>query len=131
MTSAQTSLKRFKHVPTRSVVGASGVGEAEDDVVGGALVEVRQELLDAELEHHGQPGVVGLQQDADAVNLLVVRDVGEDVLEVLPILLDAPGERPIRAPVSVMPYAPSWTLVQYLVSPMPGVSISLTLVDPL
>ena len=81
---------KYKHaVRTGPVVGAPGVGETEEDVVGGALVQVGQELLDAELESVGQPRLVGLHQDAESVDLLEVGDEAEDLSEVHTVLLDA------------------------------------------
>ena len=67
------------------------MGEAEDDVASCILVEMRKQLLDAEPEDHSQPGIVGLEQDADAMNLLDVGDMAEDAVEVFLVLLDAPG----------------------------------------
>ena len=67
------------------------MGEAEDDVASSILVEMSKQLLDAEPEDHGQPGIVGLEQDADAMDLLDVGDVAEDAVKVLLVLLDAPG----------------------------------------
>ncbi len=80
---------------SRSVIGAPRVSEAEDDVVGSALVQMSQELLDAKLEHHCQPRVVWLEKDADSVDFLVVRYVGKDVLEIFLVLLNSPEKYPI------------------------------------
>ena len=76
---------------SRPVEVAPGMSEAEDDVPRGILVEMSQQLLDAEPEDHGQPGVVGLQKDADAVDLLDVGDMAKDAVKVLLVLLHAPG----------------------------------------
>ena len=76
---------------------APGMGEAEDDVASCILVEMRKQLLDAEPEDHGQPGIVGLEQDADAMDLLDVGNVAEDAVEVLLVLLDAPGVSDARS----------------------------------
>ena len=38
-------------------------------------MQVGEELLDAELKHDSQAGVVGLEQDANSVDFFVVRDV--------------------------------------------------------
>jgi len=42
------------------VIGASSIGEAEQDVLSGTLVQVGEQFLDAEFKHHRQSGIVGL-----------------------------------------------------------------------
>ena len=58
------------------------MSEAEDNVLGGVFVEMRQES-----EHDAQPGAVGVEEDADAVDLFDVRDVVEDAVNVFLVLL--------------------------------------------
>ena len=58
------------------------MSEAEDNVLGGVFVEMRQEP-----EHDAQPGAVGVEEDADAVDLFDVRDVVEDAVNVFLVLL--------------------------------------------
>ena len=70
---------------------APSVGEAEDDVASSIFMEVGEQLLDAEPEHDSQPGVVGLEKDADAVDLLDVGNVAEDAFKVLLVLFDTSG----------------------------------------
>ena len=77
--------------PTWTIVCAPGVGEAEHDVFRSAFVQMGEQLLDAKLKHDSESGVVRLEQDADAVDLFIVRNVGENVLKVLLILLNAPA----------------------------------------
>ena len=79
------------------------MGEAEDDVASSVFVEVGEQLLDAEPEHNGQPGIVGLEKDADAMDLLDVGNVAEDAVEVLLVLLDAPGISDARSVNDVDP----------------------------
>ena len=73
------------------------MSEAEDNVASSILVEMRKQLLDAEPEDDGQPGIVGLEQDADAMDLLDVGNMAEDAVEVLLVLLDAPGVSDARS----------------------------------
>jgi hypothetical protein len=75
--------------PTLFVVGATGVGEAEDNVAGGILVQMLQQLVDAVLESDGQTRRIGLHQDQDAIQMLVAADRPHDVLEVELILVQA------------------------------------------
>ena len=49
--------------------------------------KMTQQLLDAILEGHSDSGVVGLQQDANAMDFLELSNMGENVLEVHLILL--------------------------------------------
>ena len=65
--------------------------EAEDNVGSSVLVVVGKKLLDADPEHDGQPGIVGLEKDADAMDLLDVGDVAEDAVKVLLVLFNSPG----------------------------------------
>ncbi len=65
--------------------------------MGRALVKVGQQLLDAELEEGREARLVGLEQDADAVDFLVVRDEAEDLLEVLAVLMDSPAKIQLNA----------------------------------
>ena len=58
------------------------MSEAEDNVLGGVFVEMRQES-----EHDAQPGAVGVEEDADAVDLFDERDVVEDAVNVFLVLL--------------------------------------------
>ena len=59
------------------------MSEAEDYVArNGVFVEMRQQP-----EHDPQPGAVGVEEDADGVDLLDARDVVEDALNVLLVFL--------------------------------------------
>ena len=58
------------------------MSEAEDNVARGVFVQMLQEP-----EHHSQPGPVGVEKDADGVDLLDARDVVEDAVNVLLVLL--------------------------------------------
>ena len=49
-------------------------------------MKIHQQLLDAELKHHGQSRAVWLQQDENGVELVKVGDVGENALKILLIL---------------------------------------------
>ena len=61
----------------------------KDDVLCGVLVQVGQQLLNAEPEDHSQPRVVGLQKDEDCVELLDMGDVTEDAVKVLLVLVNS------------------------------------------
>ncbi len=81
---------RYSAAYTRHVVGVPCIGEEEDNVVCSIPVEVSEELFDAELKHDCQPGIDWLQQDTDAMDLLVRSNAVQDLLEVLLVLLNAP-----------------------------------------
>ena len=65
------------------------IGEAEDGVLFGSDGEVDQQLLDAELEGRTKTSV-RLQEDEDPMDF-VVPDKVDDLIEVRPIVVVAPG----------------------------------------
>jgi hypothetical protein len=67
------------------------VSEAEDDIMNGVAVEMSEEFFEAEFELGRESRLVGLEEDADAVNLLVVGDELHNVLHVDLVLLDPAG----------------------------------------
>lgn len=67
----------------------SAVGEAEDDVVDGLFAQVREQLLEAVAESQQEPLVVRLQQQADGVQALELREILDRALEVLLVLGDS------------------------------------------
>ena len=68
---------------TGAIERSACVGEAEDDVIGGAAMDMRQQLLDAEAKHDGQMRRILVQQYAYAVKFFKIADVCKDLNEIL------------------------------------------------
>ena len=60
----------------------------KDDVLSGVLVQVGQQLLNAEPEDHSQPCIVWLQKDEDGMELPDMGDVTKDAVKVLLVLVN-------------------------------------------
>ena len=68
---------------TRAIERTACIREAEDDVIGGAAMKMRQQFFDAEAKHDGQIRLVWLQQDTYAVEFFKIADVCKDFDEIL------------------------------------------------
>ena len=68
---------------TWAIERSASVHETKDDVIGGAAMDMRQQLLDAEAKHDGQMRRVLRQQYAYAVKFFKIADVCKDLNEIL------------------------------------------------
>ncbi len=56
---------------TWGIESVPDIGEEENNVGSGALVQVGEQLLDAKLKHDVELAVVGLEEDADAMDFVI------------------------------------------------------------
>ena len=81
---------------TRAIEHTVCICEAEDDVVGGAAMKMRQQFLDTEAKHDCQTRLVWLQQDAYTVHFIEIADVPDDFVEILLVNIRSPCVRYAR-----------------------------------
>ena len=80
--------ENWKAVPW-SVERSSGVSKGKHDVGHQRLVKVGQQLQHTELEGHRQPCIVWLKKHNHGIDLVIAGKKGQDVIEVLLVLLNA------------------------------------------